>query len=297
MFSVYRPPSGNAVNFIETFDTIITKINVNHNTKIHIIGDFNFDLYHPERSNNKTYLDCLFSNGIHPIISRATHFQGINPTCIDHILTNSVEDIQFTGVIPYNITHHMFTFSIFDIEDSSDTQNKHIKLTLCINSYTVSDFVKQFDDLVIKTDLIDKYSAKDSFHEFQKIFKELYDKWFLHEKVNNCKHVHVKSDWITPGLAKSSETKNKLYAQWRKDKTVNNWDKYLIYKRKYDIVRNKLKFSYYDNKFSNCKSDTKKVWSLINDVLGRKKRNSVLTFTSIYAAHNFNKYFTSIASK
>ena len=39
----------------------------------HTAGDFNFDLYHPERSYNRSYLDCLFSNGIHPIISRATH--------------------------------------------------------------------------------------------------------------------------------------------------------------------------------------------------------------------------------
>ena len=215
---VYRPPSGNAENFIENFDTLISKLNVNRYTKIHIVGDFNFDLYHPERNYNRMYLDCLFSNGIFPIISRATHFQGINPTCIDHILSNSIEDIKITGVIPYNITHHMFTFSFFDIQDSNDSQNEPTKSTLCVNGNTISKFVEEFNSLINETQLIDKFSAKDSFHEFQKIFKELYDKWFLHEKSNDCKHVHTKSDWITTGLAKSSKTKNQLYAQWRKIK-------------------------------------------------------------------------------
>ena len=129
------------------------------------------------------------------------------------------------------------------------------------------------------------------------VYKELYDRWFLHEKVMSCKHVHVKSDWITPGLAKSSETKNKRYTEWRKTRTNKNWNNYLDYRRKYDLARNKLKYDYYNKKFSDCKSDTKKVWGLINKVLGRKKRNFVLTFQSPNASHNFNKYFTSIASK
>ena len=297
LVGVYRPPHGNFTNAIDTLDLFIGGLNNNHNIKIHIVGDFNIDLYHPERIHTKNYLECLFSNGFHPTISRATHFQGINPTCIDHILTNSVEDIKQTGVIPYNITHHMLTFSIFEIQELTDNKNTYVKPTLCINSHTISNFVNDFNNRIADNDIIVQYSAKDSFHEFLTIFKELYDKWFLHERVSKCKHVHVKSDWITPGLAKSSETKNILYTEWRKAKTASNWNKYLNYKRKYDIVRNKLKFEYYNKKFNDCKSDTKKVWGLINNVLGRKKRNSVLTFTSKDASHNFNKYFTSVASK
>ena len=255
------------------------------------------DLYHPERHSNISYLDCLFSNGLHPVISRATHFMGINPTCIDHILTNKVHDIRITGIITYNITHHMLTFSVFDIQFSKDSKSKFIKPTLCINSVSSAGFVNDFNNQIINQGVIDQYSVKDSFHEFLNIFKELYDKWFLHEKNSKCNHTHVKSDWITAGLAKSSETKNNLYAQWRKEKTKKNWNAYLEYKRNFDLVRNKRKYDFYNKKFNDCKSDTKKVWSLINDVLGRKKRNSLLTFPSHDASHNFNKYFTSIAAK
>ena len=152
-----------------------------------------------------------------------------------------------------------------------DTKTTHNKSYVCINSHTIAQFVNDFNSQIVETDLIGQYSAKDSFHKFISIFKELYDKWFIHEKTRKCNHIHVKSDWITPGLAKSSETKNKLYTEWRKVRTVKNWNKYLDYKRKYDLARNKLKFDYYNKKFNDCKSDTKKVWGVINDVLGRKK--------------------------
>ena len=114
-----------------------------------------------------------------------------------------------------------------------------------------------------------------------KIFKELYDKWFVHKKPTRCKNVHVKSEWITPALAKSSDTKNTLYQQWRKHRTNKNWNLYITYKRKLDTLKNKVKYDYYTKKFINCKSNTKKVWQLINHVLGRKKRNSVYSLLNL----------------
>ena len=139
-------------------------------------------------------------------------------------------------------------------------------------------------------------SAKNSFNIFLSIFKELYDKWFLHDSSKKCKNLHTKSEWITIGLAKSCETKNKLYLKWRKNRSVRNWNDYQNYKRKLDKIIAKAKYDYYDNKFSSCKSDLKKTWSNINQILGRKRRNRLLTFNSPDAPHNFNKYFTSIAS-
>ena len=101
--AVYRSPNGNFDNFLENIESTLSKIN-KHNARVHIIGDFNIDLYRPERKNSKSYLECIFSNGFHPLTSRATHFGGPNPTCIDHIHTNKIDQVIATGIIPYNIT-------------------------------------------------------------------------------------------------------------------------------------------------------------------------------------------------
>ena len=81
--------------------------------KIHIIGDFNVNLYNPSSKHAVSYLDSVFSNGLHPIISRATHFMGRNPTCIDHILTNDIENILYRTcvcLVAKSFPHHVGVF-------------------------------------------------------------------------------------------------------------------------------------------------------------------------------------------
>ena len=67
----------------------------------------------------------------------------------------------------------------------------------------------------------------------------------------------------------------------------------------------KLKNRYFVNKFSNNKNNGKKIWSTINDLLGRNKCSKInmieLDDNEISdqkeIAKNFNEYFTSIAKK
>ena len=56
------------------------------------------------------------------------------------------------------------------------------------------------------------------------------------------------------------------------------------------------KFLYYDKIFKDTQQDLKRTLKCINEILGRKRQNRLLTFTDDDAAHNFNKYFVSIAS-
>ena len=50
--AVYRSPNGNFEFFLENIESTLSKIN-KHNERVHIIGDFNIDLYRPERKNSK----------------------------------------------------------------------------------------------------------------------------------------------------------------------------------------------------------------------------------------------------
>ena len=125
----------------------------------------------------------------------------------------------------------------------------------------------------------------------------IYDKWFIQSRYNTkLRRNYVRKDWITVGLAKSCGTKNALYNIWRKTRTHHNWTQYTQYKKKLDCLITKAKYDFYKQEFASCKTDLKKTWKTINTVLGRKKRNKILVFNSCDAAHNFNKYFTSVAN-
>ena len=138
---VYRPPSGNILNFIENFDKIMESTNKDKNSKLYVLGDFNINLYNTSSNYVNQYVDSMFSNNLYPTISRATHFMGLNPTCIDHILTNDILNVKTSGILIYNISHHMPTFLFTKLENNyPDSLNSDRKHRICINETTLAGF-------------------------------------------------------------------------------------------------------------------------------------------------------------
>ena len=55
-------------------------------------------------------------------------------------------------------------------------------------------------------------SAQDCFSKFLAKFKDSYDRWFIKTNDSNFRTSNnLRKDWITIGLAKSCETRTKLY--------------------------------------------------------------------------------------
>ena len=98
-------------------------------------------------------------------------------------------------------------------------------------------------------------SAEDIYTLFDKNFKELYDKWFIKAQKANVKSSFLRTDWISIGVANSSDVKNLLYDNWVKNRTRLNWNKYIDYKNVYESIKDKEKFDYYDKCFKNNQYD------------------------------------------
>ena len=297
---VYRPPSGNLDLFLENFENLLLKINKHKDNNCYLLGDFNLNLYNPASNRVNSYIDSIFSNSLFPLISRATHFKGLNPTCIDHILTNNISDTILSGVITSNVSHHMPVFSIFN-HNLNTNEKSYTSSRPIINEYTLTGFSTDFKTLKAEYESLNissSTSASDISSNFFSNFKILYDKWFIQTKQGRkYRQNYVRKDWITIGLAKSCGTKSMPYNKWRTNRTNANWINYISYKRKLDSQIAKAKYSFYENQFSACQTDLKKTWKTINGILGRKRQNKILVFNNNDASHNFNNYFTTIAAK
>ena len=293
MLCCYRSPSGNFEKFIEKLNEILIKLNDIKDHKSYILGDFNVNLYNSNTAVCRKYLDCIFSNNFLPVISRATHFGGMHGTCIDHILTNDLSSISKSGILRCNISRHFPTFVILDVDMRGNNikTNKH---KIRVNDFVLQKFIADFKKINFD---YDSSNASDIYSQFHQSFKELYDKWFIKPVTTHFtrKPSFLRNEWISIGLAKSSDIKNQLYDTWVSDKNINNWNKYISYKRVFDSLKNKERFNYYDKAFKESQQDLKKTWSLINSILGRKRSNKLLTFSNHDAAHNFNSYFVNIA--
>ena len=113
-------------------------------------------------------------------------------------------------------------------------------------------------------------NADDSYNYFLSVFSNLYEFNFPLVQLNRKKN--CKKPWITQGLLKSINHKNKLYCIYIRYKNEANRKKYIDYKKVLtNLVRNNKK-RYYDDVFKHTKRDIRKAWSHINEFLGRGKK-------------------------
>ena len=291
--NIYRSPNGNFESFLRKFEDILEQANNRKDFKTIILGDTNINLYNPNNWRCREYLNCIFSNGFFPLISRATHFVSDRPTLIDHILCNDMSAVKSSSIFRAKISHHLPVCVNIEIDVPGKTNVS--KPRIRINEYLLKSFIadlKQMDETIdINT------SAESSFSEFFDSFKKSYDRWFVETNDSNFRNANnLRKDWITVGLANSCQTRKELYECWATTRFRSHWNDYIDYSKKLDKLIDKAKYDYFSKKIDENRDDLKKTWRLINNILGRKRQNRLLTFPEEEAAHNFNKYFISIAS-
>ena len=113
-----------------------------------------------------------------------------------------------------------------------------------------------------------------------------------------------RSPWLTPGLLKSINRKNRLYKKLTKSPNKSCELQYKTYKNKLSHLIRIAKRSYYNRKFESAKKDLKLTWKLSNEVINKQKSKSPLpsplksegrTITDpVEIANRFCKYFTNI---
>ena len=80
-----------------------------------------------------------------------------------------------------------------------------------------------------------------------------------------------RNPWITKGILRSINTKNRLYKKCVKHpKSSSRWAKYKRYRNKSNTIIKLSRQRYFDDNFRKVKGDTSYTWRVINDLIGKK---------------------------
>ena len=95
---IYRPPNGNLLFFVSSFNEIIGKV-VRESKLCYLMGDFNVNLMNCQ-SNNLTgeFTDVMYSNLLCPLSNRPRRITSHTATHIDYILTNNIDSDIVNGL-------------------------------------------------------------------------------------------------------------------------------------------------------------------------------------------------------
>ena len=317
---IYRPPSGNQENSLVELTEIIEKLPKNN---VHLMGDFNINMHNINSKFTQEFENTMLGTGFSPLISTSTHEKpGCKPSCIDNIFTNEIENTLCSGTLELNVSHHHAIFQINGSlnhapKESQPKQTQHYDYCNSNVEAFLTSINDEFND-----------NPPENFNSFYNTFQEHLNKAFKLDKPKCSRRTALNNPWITGGLIASIKTKDTLYDKWKKAqkqecelKTViedrPNCDcltcknivitylKYKHYRKHLKHLIESAKKNHIGNKISECSGDSKKTWEIINRIRGKSRRDIKPSFilndqritNRRLIANEFNKYFTSIASK
>ena len=238
------------------------------------MGDFNLDLLqYNHHTPTQEFIDTLFSHAFIPLISNPTRLTTYSATLIDDIFTNNLSQNVLNGIVLNDLSDHLPVFAYFSGKTlTRDGENK-----VFIRKIT-NENLRKFNENVSNTNwasFLDEdpnMAYNNNIDEYSRVYNACFPLKVIKGKLlNNCS-----SPWITPGLLKSINKKNRLYKKFIRSPSLSNERKYKTYKNKLNHLIRIAKRKYYDTKFESAKNDLRTTWKLLNEVINRRKSKSPL---------------------
>lgn len=298
--SIYKSPAINDDNFINNLSNYILSY-CNKRTEI-LCGDFNIDILNKSNNYNDSkfkYLNLLYSNGFTSYINEYTRIFNGSKSCLDHFFVKShMNQKNFTPIIlKSKITDHYPIILKLNINKKIEHKLNNKNEILIINYDKLVNLVENTDWTTCKNINIDHYV--DS---FILLLKTIIKQSTTHRYVNS--KTRKRSPWITQGIIKSINVRDKLYKATKLE-TDNNSIKelYTYYRKLIPVLIKNAKNFYYTNKI-NENSKPKDLWSISNDYLNKNNsKNNVIKNINVneqiitdnkIMADEFNNYFATV---
>ena len=313
--NIYRVPKEllpDFHTFQEEFDEALEILRTNR-SPIYLCGDFNIDLLKINTKNHyNTFYNNLTAAGYLPRISLPTRVTNQSATLIDNIFSTELYNNE-SAIIVNNISDHQMicTYSTNTDKTISTSSKKFIGIEKT-DQQALDNFLNQLrnSNIVNLLNLDENADPNLSFNKFMERFMKLKQECLKKKVVRFNRKKHKINPWLTAGILKSINSKDKLYktlVQTPKD-SINYPDllsNFRVYK---NIIRRSImhaKRNYYRNAFNRYSTNMKKTWQTINETLNRRKRkrdfpkefklangNSISEPKQI--ANAFNDFFISI---
>ena len=293
-------------NFVTDIDPIFNKLN-SEKKLFYVMGDFNIDLLKADTDRPvNDYLDLIYSYSIIPTVYKPTRITATSATVIDNILTNNEEIIQ-SSIIVTDVSDHFPTVLTIDIDlVYQNSKEKNYLYKRNHSDHNISKFKQKLSD-VTWHEILNNVDVNDDYNKFTETLNALYDECIPIKKCKINRKKHPISPWITKGLLKSINNKNKLYKHYIKNPTEVKLQKFKTYKNKLNMLIRKSKRMYYFTKFEKSKNNMRETWKEINYIIGKgKKQSSQCKFRDDSGnvitdpqniADQFNNFFVNVGPK
>jgi len=198
-----------------------------------------------------------------PTIIKPTRITHSTATLIDNIYlkSNKPQNVH-SGIILSDISDHFPIYMCYGI-NKSHTQPQKNKIKMRHLTPTKLQTIKQ-DLAKINWDNLYDMEINEAYNYFIKIIMETIDKTAPEKEQIIKNKLTFKEEWMSKGILKSSQTKEKLYKKALKvEKTDQIYMDYLKYRNLFNSTKRRAKEHYYAKLLELSKNDIKRTWNIM----------------------------------
>ena len=302
--SGYRPPNCNIRAFIKEYSKLITSLKKNKHHEIIIGMDHNLDLLktdtHPQTNE---FLETNLRKSLIPCISKPTRITHKTATLIDNIMTSPIiQSNQCPYILVEDLSDHMPILVKFK------NQNKSMKGHKTIKSRKLDEnAIKKIETDLNNIDwpgLLTDLDTNDSFNSFHNTLTDSIDRHAPEKTRKIGKRSIIRDPWITTGILRSLKQQKQLFREMLTTNTDVSTFRYKSYRNNLQKIIRNNKQNYLHNKCVEYKNNGRKLWQLINRVIGKEtnKLNSIeslridnlISYDGEKITNTFNEFFASV---
>ena len=305
--SLYRAPNLNPNIFVQDYITICKRLQ-KEKAKDSIIGlDHNMDfLKHHLHKQTQNFMEAILEYAHFPCITRPTRITNSTATLIDNILLScNLIGKQNSCIIINDLSDHLPCMTVIR-ECKIIKKSVHECYKRTFSSKCVENISQKLSYVDWDTALEGKNTTESLDHLYD-VLGPILDKEAPEKLVRVSTSQVISLAWMTPGLLRSSKRQLLLYKKSLTSR--NNVDvlKYKNYRNILTKLKRACKMSYYVQKCNEFRNDSKKLWGMINNIVGKandKKGvieklsvNNIETSNAEIIVNHFGQHFASVGKR
>ena len=275
--SLYRSPNTKETELINHVqNTIVKCTSALRDTDIVMGMDHNLDLLKlNNHKGTRLFYDKMVELELIPSITRPTRITNHSATLIDNIFVcGSLQKDFDSSIIISDISDHLP--SIFVAKQTKVVNTNPIEFeSRCLSETKISKIKKRLDE-VDWHGTLNSDSSSNNFDMLMKTINATMDQEALVRIIRRSGKRRFVEPWITTGLDNSARTVRKLFRRTlQSDANLEAWEKYRTYRNMYNRTKRLMMVNYYKTKCEEYKTNTKRLWEVLNRVIGKSKNAGI----------------------
>ena len=245
----------------------------NQNLTYYICGDTNINLIKASTNSGiKYFFDDLTSAGTQVLVNKPTRIVSNSASLVDHLYTNDPVNKLTPGIIVTDMSDHLPLFLKVSTLNPSQNNNAN-RMIRDWKNFNKDAFRKELKTkLTLFSSNTQNLDPNAKFNRFMKIADTVVNKYLPLRPCTNKEQRRRENPWMTNAIFKSIKNKDKLYFIKMKYRLAINEQRYKQYRNYLNRIIRKAKKDYYITKLQASANKSKAIWSVINEILSKKRK-------------------------